>query len=73
MHTHHAAFYSCFFLVTYQLTTLFDDMRALASAAGRAAGLGTPSMQASDSALRRTASPPPYVRLRSIVTTSDED
>lgn len=37
MHTHHAAFYSCFFLVTYQLITLFDDVRALASAAARVA------------------------------------
>jgi hypothetical protein len=36
-HTHHAAFYSCFFLVTYQLTTLFDDVGALASAAARVA------------------------------------
>jgi hypothetical protein len=31
MHMHHAVF--CFFLVTYQLTTLFKDVRALASAA----------------------------------------
>jgi hypothetical protein len=37
MHTHYAAFYGYFFLVTYQLTTLFDDVRALASAAARVA------------------------------------
>jgi undecaprenyl-diphosphatase len=35
MHRHRAAFYSLFFLVTYQLATLFDDVRALASAAVR--------------------------------------
>ncbi len=34
-HTYRAAFYSLFFLVTYQLATLFDDARALASAAIR--------------------------------------
>jgi undecaprenyl-diphosphatase len=35
MHRHRAAFYSLFFLATYQLATLFDDVRALASAAVR--------------------------------------
>jgi undecaprenyl-diphosphatase len=34
-YTHRAAFYSLFFLATYQLATLFDDVRALASAAVR--------------------------------------
>jgi len=34
-HTYRAAFYCLFFLVTDQLATLFDDARALASAAIR--------------------------------------